>query len=578
MRYQLPIAACALTAASLFISQQVSADTFVPTAQASDRIIIKYKASPSLLKPTAAIVKQGLIRSSQLPVKKVKPMAGNAFVVTLDKTKQGIKSTLDETLAKLNRRSDVAYAVKDRVGYIKPLPELKQASDSKLLSHDTQWDEYMAPAGVFLESKPGLADGAWRYTMGQGALAPVVVAVLDTGIEYNDNLIDSVVKNSQTGEMFGWNFAGNDGNLSDETGGYHGSHVAGTIAGHGATVYGMGPSLRILPVKIPDASGMFYESAVINGIYWALGEDVPGAPHNPYPAKVMNMSFGIDERPGKEVDYCDAAVQEAVDFARNKGAVIVVAAGNDNAEDDYGAPAGCNGAVRVTSTGPEGLRAYYSNYGPGASYAAPGGDKRYGNRGAILSTVKSGTGYMGSGFDFYQGTSMASPHVAGLAGLVFAAGQSRNIDGTEVEKILYATTHGFGQSNDPEESCVGEKACGHGIIDANNAVKATLANYELLLTAPKLEQLQLAQSILPDTNCEGRDVAPRKLSIESPEGTWRVSPNSLVCQPASAYSLPQLSIDEHNQRIIAHYGYVAYTLKMNTSNCQLVGIDGVGCH
>jgi serine protease len=543
------------------LSQAVSAATVdTQTKPVSEQIIVKFKSTPSMVAMSSQ-----LASITKLPIKTSKPMAGGAYVIYFDgaklaKTMLSKQQQLERALAKLRANPNVVYAVKDRIGYFKPISDPKVTLAN--LSHDVQWDEFQAPAGVMLESKPGARDGAWQYSMGQTQSKPVVVAVLDTGIEENPSLVDNIVKD-ENGDVFGWNFAANDKNLSDETGGYHGTHVAGTIAGYGNTMMGMGPNLKILPAKIPDSSGMFYESAVINALYWSVGGDIPGVPKNPYPAKVLNMSFGVDERPGKEIDHCDEALQDALWFVRKQGAVAIVAAGNDNRWEHYNAPAVCNGTLKIASTGPEGLRAYYSNYGPGVSFAAPGGDKRYGSEGGILSTVKPGTGYGGSGFDFYQGTSMASPHVAGLAGLIYAMGENDStLTPERVEQIMYTTTHDFGQSSDSNYSCVDDKPCGHGIIDANNAMKAMVKGFKVYFSAPKLPtSLSSCQSL------QANDIA-------TDEGRWEMIVNS--CQVMTSSHSPR--VREDKGQIIADYGSVAYRLKPNYSHCEVIGFDGIGCY
>jgi serine protease len=524
-------------------------------AMQSNQIIVKYKANH----PSLVFVKQTL--SNIADVKEMKSMAGGAYVVKLNP--QGFKKTsLDELLTKLRQDKNVEYAVEDRIGHFKPLPKTKQTRFDLTLSHELQWDEYQRPQGVMLESSPWAKDGAWAYTQGKTNGAPIVVAVLDTGIEPNSNLVENVVKDNN-GNMFGWNFAGNNRDISDETLSYHGTHVAGTIAGYGETMIGMGEYLKILPVKIPDASGMFYESQVINGIYWSVGGDVPGAPKNPYPAKVLNMSFGVDEKPGKELDYCDQALQEALWYARNKGAVVAVAAGNDNRWEHYNAPAVCNGTIKITSTGPKGLRSYFSNYGPGATFAAPGGDLRYGTAGGILSTVKSGEGYQGSGFAFYQGTSMASPHAAGLAALIYAAGEHLNLTALKVEQIMYTTTHDFGKSDDPNESCVGSKPCGHGIIDAENAVKATVAGFNHYLTGPKVSSAL----------CKAGKLMP---SIATKAGDWQLVSKLKSCDGATLTEFAHLN--QEKGVIYAHLGDARYRLTTKFKGCQIIGVDGIGCY
>lgn len=404
------------------------------------------------------------------------PMAGGAYRVSVA-TNPALQK---QTLNRLQSMSGVVYAQVDRVGYFKPMPTL-DGEGALTLSHAIQWDEFKAPAGMVLEDAPYSAKGgAWELTRG-AASKPVVVAVLDTGIADAHPALQKALVRDEGGRALGWNFAANNRNLADETGSYHGTHVSGTIAAQSEVMEGLGADLKVLTLKIPDGSGMFYESQVINAMYWSVGGTVPGLPKNEHPAKVLNMSFGVDEGPGKEVDHCGNALQEAVAFVRDHGAVLVAAAGNDNHWEHFNAPAVCNGVLKVASTGPEGLRAYYSNYGPSVSFAAPGGDLSYGREGGILSTVKPGGGYQGSGYQFYQGTSMASPHVAGLVGLVFAASDMQ-LSVENVEALLTATTHDFGQSNNQNNSCKGSKPCGQGIVDAYEAVKAAIKGFNVFFT------------------------------------------------------------------------------------------------
>ncbi|HRD70018.1 MAG TPA: S8 family serine peptidase [Legionella sp.] len=531
------------------------------------RLIIKYKRQ-SL---TATFIKSDVISHTRLPVKTLVPMANGAYSLILNTNPVLTKMTKEEetesVLDALRKDPNVLYAVKDRVGYFKPVPDPEINNElSNLLSHESQWDEFSPPAGIMLESKAGLRDGAWAYTTGK-AKNPIVVAVLDTGIALNEGIVPNLVKDAE-GKVWGWNFGGNNNNLSDETKSYHGTHVAGTIAGYGSVMSGVGEDLKILTVKIPAKNGMFYESAVVNGIYWSVGGDVPGVPTNIHPAKVLNMSFGVDLEPGKEIDYCDEALQEAVFYARKKGAVLAVAAGNDNVWEHYNAPAVCNGTIKVASTGPEGLRSYFSNYGPGITLAAPGGDKRYGTAGAILSTVNPGGGYNGSGYDFYQGTSMASPHVAGVAGLIFAA-SSKDLKAEQVEQILYVTTHDFGKSTDSNKSCVGKKPCGHGILNAENAIKAVQNDYDVLFSAPPL-------ALLKNKVCSAGKLPAENKPISFSGAFWQQI--SSGCADDSVNENPHIAQNKEG-KINAHYGSVIYQL-VDTSykKCEIIGFDGVGCY
>ncbi|HBC0467851.1 TPA: S8 family serine peptidase [Legionella pneumophila] len=543
--------------------------SFAATATETIRVIIKYKQQPTAI----SSLKSQVFKSVQIPVKEMKPMANGAYSLVFDVSsspavvKAKEEDVTANVLERLRKNPNVLYAVKDRIGHFKPLPDPAINHElSQLLSHESQWDEFERPAGIRLESKPGLRDGAWAYTTGKSR-KPIVVAVLDTGIALNDSLVNNLVKDNE-GNVFGWNFAGNNNDLSDETRSYHGTHVAGTIAGYGDVMNGVGEDLKILTVKIPAENGMFYESAVVNSIYWAVGGDVPGVPKNIHPAKVLNMSFGVDLEPGKEIDYCDEALQEALFFARKKGSVVAVAAGNDNVWEHYNAPAVCNGTIKVASTGPEGLRSYFSNYGPSITLAAPGGDKRYGTSGGILSTVNPGGGYNSSGFDFYQGTSMASPHVAGVAGLIFAV-SNKSLKPEQVEQILYVTTHEFGQSNDANKSCVGKKPCGHGILDADNAVQVALNGYDVLFSAPKMADLATHE-------CGKNRLKPGKNIINNNTVTWIQTKAS--CEADISYQNPHVE-KAKDGKIYAYYGSISYELEQSAyKECHVIGYDGVGCY
>ncbi|QRN04505.1 S8 family serine peptidase [Legionella sp. MW5194] len=555
MRYQTGLIGCTLLA----LAQGACA---LPETH-DVRVIIKYK-HPMVL---TSLQKQ-LTQQLHVPVKTLTPMANGAYVLSIpaSELKQALSQgdATDWVLATLRHNPEIQYAVKDRVGHFKPM---NQSTDSDYipLSHELQWDEFSAPAGVMLESAAGKRDGAWAYTTGE-AHFPVVVAVLDTGVALNPSLVDNLTKD-EGGGVWGWNFAGNNRDVRDETRSYHGTHVAGTIAAYGEVMNGIGVHLKVLPVKIPDASGMFYESQVVNAIYWSVGGDVPGVPHNPYPAKVLNMSFGVDEGPGKEIDHCDEALQEALAFARKQGAVVAAAAGNDNRWEHYNAPAVCNHTMKVASTGPEGLRAYYSNYGPGITYAAPGGDARYGKTGSILSTVNPGGGYQGSGFDFYQGTSMASPHAAGIAALIYAVKNS-DITPEQVEQLLFTTTHAFGESRDANKSCVGKKPCGHGILDAHQAIKAALANYDVVFTAPAGQNLGLV-------SCAGGALQAQQKTLTTAKAHWQQL--EAACQDEGNYQLPR--VEQNGEQIVAVYGKTRYQLdKSSFKRCEVIGFDGVGCY
>jgi serine protease len=208
----------------------------------------------------------------------------------------------------------------------------------------------------------------------------------------------------------------------------------------------------MVPVRVLGKCGG-YTSDIADAITWSSGGTVTGVPANANKAKVLNLSLGGS-------GACDATTQTAINGARSRGSVVVVAAGNDNMNVSNASPANCSGVIAVAATGKTGGRASYSNYGTLVDVAAPGGDGSY----SVISTLNSGSSTPGSdNYAGYQGTSMATPHVAGVAALMFAAKSTLTPD--QVESMLKSTARAF------PATCSG---CGTGIVDATAAVNAAI--------------------------------------------------------------------------------------------------------
>jgi serine protease len=407
----------------------------------------------------------------------------------------------------LRARSDVVFAEPNSRLQLQTVPE---PNDS---SYASQWNlrQLKLPA-------------AWNgFASEKDVGAGVTVAVLDSGIlwdrydpakrhaDFNCEVAPGVSKIAP-----GYDFAashpdptdpkkslqGDDNPYDDKlepsgaaVSGYHGSHVAGTVgacSNNALGVAGVAWQSRILPVRVFDGdSGTIAD--VAKGILWAVGAPIPASPGvstppiNPNPAQVLNLSLGAPQAPSP-------TLQDAVNEANARGAVVVVAAGNDGDDASLETPANLQGVIVVGALGPEKERASYSNYGASVSVVAPGGDIARAGKVAdgILSTMGCGPTATDLG-DFYtpvggqplpcaagsqsgygtlNGTSMSTPHVAGVVALMMSR-QAALLNPVSVSDKANNWTRVLSYLRDASSlngvtGC--ERGCGAGLVDAAAAV------------------------------------------------------------------------------------------------------------
>lgn len=285
--------------------------------------------------------------------------------------------------------------------------------------NDAYWRELWGLYVMYL-------DKAWDITRGS---RDVVVAVVDEGTDYlHPDLAGAF------GSEKGYDFVDGDSDpypddLSKE---FHGTHVSGTIAAvadNGIGVAGVG-QFTLLSVRVLDETGSGYDYDVADGIRWAADRG----------ARVVNLSLGGSQG--------SAVLQEACNYAYDTAGVVVVAAAGNDGMSYVNYPAAYNSVIAVSALDTSSTLACFSNYGPEVEVAAPGE--------GILSTIPNGQ------YAWADGTSMATPHVAGLAALVISANPSLPAD--TVRLIIDGTAMDEGSSGR-------DWSYGYGIVDALEAVR-----------------------------------------------------------------------------------------------------------
>ncbi len=409
------------------------------------------------------------------------------------------KQALETAIGNLAESAGIAHVEIDRLLTIAATPNDPSYTD--------QWHYYEATGGLNLPT-------AWDTTTGEGS----VVAVIDTGYtshsDLNANLLpgydmisSTEISNDgdgrdsdarDTGDATSANEC-NDGRPARSSS-WHGTHVAGTVAAvsnNNRGVAGVAYDAKVVPVRALGKCGGF-NSDIADGIIWSAGGAVPGVPTNPNPAKVINLSLGGG-------GSCSPMLQNAINQAVNLGAVLVVAAGNESQNAANVNPANCANVITVAATGRNGGRAFYSNFGNVVDLAAPGGDQSTGTSNGVLSTLNNGQGApAGEGYAYFQGTSMATPHVAGVAALMLAINDA--LTPTEIESILESTTRSF------PATCSG---CGFGIVDASAAVAEVSGN-----DPDPVGELEKG---IPISNLAGAVGSEQRFTLEVPAGASDLS-------------------------------------------------------
>ncbi len=468
-----------------------------------------------------------LSEKAKLSMVVARRMSDDAHVLRMDEPIPLSEAKL--IAARMMRDGEVELAEPDRIVY----PATTTPLDPSYASY--HW-HYKTPAGNNLGGAN--LPVAWDYALGNG----VIVAVLDTGYRPHTDFGPMLpgydfITNTTTANDGGrrdndarypgdWAAADTCGSNSASNSSWHGTHVIGTIAalmnnGKGGT--GVAPNVKILPLRVLGKCGGA-TSDIVDAMRWAAGIAVPGAPANPNPARVLNLSLGGS-------GSCSASFQSAVNDVVNAGKIVVVSAGND-ASTTVSQPANCNNVLAVTAHAVDGDNAHYSNIGSEVFISAPGGGCGTMSVGAcadfasssglgIYSTGNTGATTPGSdAYTLMMGTSMAAPHVAGTIALMLS--RKPSLTPAEVKSYLQASS----REHPNGSACtlpLNVDKCGAGLLDAGRALTmvatgvayptAAIANASQVAAPNK--QVTLSGSALSANN-----------SINSGSFTYKWTPSS----------------------------------------------------
>ena len=546
----------------------ISTNAAVPSGAAQQppvrRLIVKFRdaetsAAARRNQPPASALVDRLSALAGQPIAHQRAMSGGSHVVSLF---EALPISAARALAALlSADATIEYAEPDLL-----MQPMLVPNDP---SYPNQWHYMSPPAEMGGANLPP----AWDLTTGATS---IVIAVIDSGIlSAHPDLAGRIVGGYDFISDANW---GNDGDGRDadpsdpgdwvtvadtfsasfagcavRNSSFHGSHVAGTIGastGNLTGVAGINWVSLITPVRVLGKCGGS-TSDLVDAIRWAAGVSVPNAPDNPNPARVLNMSLGGS-------GSCPNSMQSSIDEAIAAGAVVVVSAGNSGVDAIDSSPSGCDGVITVSATGRAGQLASYSNFGTVVEISAPGGSDGEG----VLSTVNDSATAPALGsyaYAYYQGTSMAAPHVAGIASLMLSRNPS--LTPAQVMSKIQTTARAFPAGTIRDCSTA---LCGAGIIDAAAAVAAAVQTATTTTLTSAANPAAAGASVAFTATVAGPSGAPTGTVKFADAGTVIGGCNAVPLAAGTA-ECSTSSLASGNHGIVATYGGDAVNAPSNST-------------
>lgn len=406
-------------------------------AEETDRLVVKMKDDNknSEKEVEKVLEEENLTEFENQDVETVEKIATDEIIVETDETLDN--QTQEDLAEKIEENPNVEYAEPDYI--------IENAAS--FIPNDTFY------SGSQWNLRNMNLPSAWDSAKGEGT----VIGIGDTGSTNHEDLSSKQLKGYDfVHPDFSRDGGGYDSNPQDQgtwgnsNSNWHGSHVAGIAAAstnNGKGVAGVSPGAAIQHSRLLGTNTNGYQSDIANGVLWAGGVSVAGVPKNQTPADVVNLSMSWAST------TCPSSMKNAIDKLHAKNIPVVVAAGNTSSFTGNASPSNCLGAIVVGATNSSNNLSWYSNWGWHTDVVAPGGD----SSASIYSTIDKGlAGPVGSGYGNMNGTSMATPHVAGVVSLM-------------KEKNPYLTVEQI------RETLVnsGTNAAGYKKVDAKAALAAT---------------------------------------------------------------------------------------------------------